>query len=303
MHKYLILNCDDFGQSQAANEAIIQLLEEGKVSSATIMPPAPAFHEAAKWTRKRGKDRVGLHLTFTSEFEGYRWSSLTGSPSLEDTDGFLHKTVRDFETLADPKSVKAEMITQFEAVKREGIAITHVDNHMGSLYGLAAGRSYLPLILWQCSRRKLPFRLFRYIYEQDPLIAGIPQIREKLAKIVLVADLLGVAVPDYLLSHPYQVQEGETYESFKKSMIGKLYELPEGISETFIHPAVDHAEMRNLIPSWEKRVWEYQLMLDQDFDYARQDAGVQLTSYLEVKRKMIRPRWGSLSRYRSARHS
>ena len=37
--KYLVINCDDFGQSPAMNEAIMTLLDEGKVSSATIMTP------------------------------------------------------------------------------------------------------------------------------------------------------------------------------------------------------------------------------------------------------------------------
>ena len=35
MPKYLIINCDDFGSSHAANEAIMTLLDEGAVTSAT----------------------------------------------------------------------------------------------------------------------------------------------------------------------------------------------------------------------------------------------------------------------------
>lgn len=40
MIRKLIINCDDFGQSPAMNQAIMHLLEEGKVSSATIMAVA-----------------------------------------------------------------------------------------------------------------------------------------------------------------------------------------------------------------------------------------------------------------------
>ena len=43
MERRLIINCDDFGQSKAMNEAIRHLLEENKVSSATIMTVAPAL--------------------------------------------------------------------------------------------------------------------------------------------------------------------------------------------------------------------------------------------------------------------
>lgn len=292
MNRYLIINCDDFGQSKAANRAIMHLLEEGKVSSATIMPPAPAFAEAAAWGRDRNVN-IGLHLTFTSEFSGYRWKSLTGLPSLHDKSGNMHMTVLDFERNADPKAVRAEMQAQFQAVKNAGLNITHVDNHMGSLYGIATGRSFLPQVLWQCSKRGLPFRLFRNVYEKDQFLASIPDVKEALVKVVALADMLGVGFPDYLLSHPYHVQEGETYESFKHSLIEKIYDLPEGVSETYIHPAVEDEEMNRLIPSWEKRVWEYKLMLDEDFSYALRDAGVILTDYSYVRSHLRKSRFTS----------
>ncbi|MNH81130.1 hypothetical protein D3C87_525260 [compost metagenome] len=297
MTRYLILNCDDFGQSEAANQAIIHLLEERKVSSATIMPPAPAFEQAAAWSRKMGKGLIGLHLTLTSEFECFRWGSLTGNSKLHDESGHMYRSVLEFEKNAYPKAVKAELLAQFRAVKEAGIEISHVDNHMGSLYGLETGRSYLPLVLWHCSRRGLPFRLFRHIYAKDSFLTRIPKAEETLARIVSVADLLGVPIPDYLLSHPYHIQEGETYEIFKKSLIEKIYDLPEGVSETYIHPAVEDGQMIHLIPSWAKRVWEYQLMLEDDFTYALKDAGVQLTDYHYVNQNLRRPRWGAVRRF------
>lgn len=290
MSKYLILNCDDFGQSKAMNAAIMHLLEEGKVSSATIMPPAPEFEEAAAWGRTKGKGKLGLHLTLTSEFAGLRWKSLTGGPSLHDEEGFMHRTVLDFETKAEPKDVKSEIQAQFQAVRNAGLNITHVDNHMGSLYGMETGRSYLPYVLWQCSRRGLPFRIFRKVDPNDQLLASIPNIEQTVAKVSALADTLGVAMPDYLLSHPFHVEEGETYDSFKKSLIDKIYNLPEGVCETYIHPGIDDAEMRRLIPSWEKRVWEYRLALDNDFSYALRDAGVILTDYRYVRKNLRRPR-------------
>ncbi|MNW03921.1 hypothetical protein D3C71_1999250 [compost metagenome] len=62
-----------------------------------------------------------------------------------------------------------------------------------------------------------------------------------------------------------------------------MYNLPEGISETYIHPAVDDEHMLQQVPDWEKRVWEYKLMLDDDFAYAIKDAGVILTDYSIVR--------------------
>ncbi|GAA3402440.1 polysaccharide deacetylase family protein [Paenibacillus hodogayensis] len=284
MNKLLILNCDDFGQSRAANKAIFHLLEERKVSSATIMTPAPGFQEAAEWCRSRPDIPIGLHLTLTSEFSGLRWKSLTGRSSLHDESGFMHRTVADFEQYALSRDVHAEIRAQFQAADRAGLRIGHVDNHMGSLYGLATGRSHLPYVLLQCSRRGLPFRIFRRIDPHDAFLASIPGAEQMLAPVVALADTLGVGIPDYLLSHPFHIQENETYATFKQSLIDKLYALPEGICETYIHPADQDSELEKLIPSWQKRVWEYRLMLDVDFAYALRDAGVKLIHYGEVPR-------------------
>jgi chitin disaccharide deacetylase len=290
MSKYLILNCDDFGQSRAANAAIIHLLEEGKVSSATIMPPAPAFEEAAAWGRSKGSGKLGLHLTLTSEFTALRWKSLSGRNSLHDETGFMHKTVLEFEKKAKSQDVKAEIAAQFQAIREAGLNITHVDNHMGSLYGMETGRSHLPYVLWQCSRRGLPFRIFRKVDPNDKLLAAVPDIEKTVTKVSALADTLGVGMPDYLLSHPFHVEAGETYDSFKKTLIQKIYNLPEGVCETYFHPGIDDVEMRRMIPSWEKRVWEFRLALDEDFAYALRDAGVILTDYRYIRDNLKRSR-------------
>jgi predicted glycoside hydrolase/deacetylase ChbG (UPF0249 family) len=291
--KHLIINCDDFGQSPPMNQAIMHLLEERKVSSATIMAPAPGFEEAAEWSRRRGQSNIGLHLTLTSEFDALRWKSLTGHPSLHDESGYMHKTVEAFERNADTAAVMKELSAQYDAVKRFGISITHADNHMGSLYGTATGRSHIPQVLKQCAKWRVPFRLFRKVHPEDPLLSSIPGVERIVAKASSLAGVLGVAIPDYLLSHPFGIEEGETYEQFKESMIAKMYTLPEGISETYIHPAVEDSEMLAQVPHWEKRVWEYRLLLEDDFAYAIKDAGVLLTDYDYIRKHGRASRVGS----------
>jgi predicted glycoside hydrolase/deacetylase ChbG (UPF0249 family) len=291
--KYLIINCDDFGQSPPMNQAIMHLLEERKVSSATIMAPAPGFEEAAEWSRRRGQSNIGLHLTLTSEFDALRWKSLTGHPSLHDESGYMHKTVEAFERNADTAAVMKELSAQYDAVKRFGISITHADNHMGSLYGTATGRSHIPQVLKQCVKWRVPFRLFRKVHPEDPLLSSIPGVERIVAKASSLAGVLGVAIPDYLLSHPFGIEEGETYEQFKESMIAKMYTLPEGISETYIHPAVEDSEMLAQVPHWEKRVWEYRLLLEDDFAYTIKDAGVLLTDYDYIRKHGRASRVGS----------
>ncbi|MFC5471033.1 polysaccharide deacetylase family protein [Cohnella suwonensis] len=293
-NKHLIINCDDFGQSAPMNAAIMHLLEEKRVSSATIMAPAPGFEEAAAWCKRRGQTNVGLHLTLTSEFDAVRWSSLTGDPSLHDESGHMHKTVEQFERHADSAAVVKELLAQREKTLNAGISLSHADNHMGSLYGTATGRTHIPQALRLCSKWKLPFRLFRKVHPSDPLLAGIPGVEGIVAKASSLAGVMGVAIPDYLLSHSFHVEEGESYDRFKAMMVAKLYDLPEGISETYIHPAIEDARLSAEVPHWEKRVWEYRLMLDDDFAYALRDAGVNLTNYDYVRKHGKRSRAGSV---------
>ncbi|MEK4488252.1 polysaccharide deacetylase family protein [Paenibacillus sp. FSL L8-0493] len=283
MNKKLIINCDDFGQSPPMNQAIKHLLEEEKVSSATIMAVAPGFEEAAAWCSRRQQRNVGLHLTMTSEFEALRWGSLTGEVSLHDESGHQYRTVKEFELGAQTKAVLKEIDAQYERVKQSGIVISHVDNHMGSLYGMETGRSLLPQTLWKISRWGLPSRFFRYIHAEDPLLASLKNIERPVALGAGLADTFGVPIPDYLLSHPFGVEEGETYESFKRSIIAKLYSLPDGVSETYIHPGIDDPWMQANIPHWSKRVWEYKLPFDDDFTYALCDAKVEMTNYRYVQ--------------------
>ncbi|MEK4463656.1 polysaccharide deacetylase family protein [Paenibacillus sp. FSL E2-0190] len=296
MNKKLIINCDDFGQSPPMNQAIKHLLEEEKVSSATIMAVAPGFEEAAAWCIRRQQRNVGLHLTMTSEFEALRWASLTGETSLHDESGHQYRTVKEFEQGAQTKAVLKEIDAQYERVKQSGIVISHVDNHMGSLYGMETGRSLLPQTLWKISRWGLPSRFFRYIHAEDPLLASLKNIERPVALGAGLADTFGVPIPDYLLSHPFGVEEGETYESFKRSIIAKLYSLPDGVSETYIHPGIDDPWMQENIPHWSKRVWEYKLPFDDDFTYALSDAKVELTNYRYVQEHLKRPRLRSAGR-------
>lgn len=76
--KLLIVNADDFGMCHAENTAITQLLQERAVSSATVMIPCSWAKEAVAWSVANPEFDVGVHLTFTSEWNGYKWGRSPG---------------------------------------------------------------------------------------------------------------------------------------------------------------------------------------------------------------------------------
>ena len=90
--RYLIINADDFGMCLSHNEATFELFESGGITSASVMVPSSWAKHAIRWCQKHKEYSVGVHLTFTSEWGGYRWGPVAscGTDSLRDTEGYFY---------------------------------------------------------------------------------------------------------------------------------------------------------------------------------------------------------------------
>ncbi len=62
--KYVIVNADDFGQSEGVNRGVIHAHEHGIVTSASLLVRHPAAAAAAAYAREHPELGVGLHLDF-----------------------------------------------------------------------------------------------------------------------------------------------------------------------------------------------------------------------------------------------
>lgn len=260
--RLLIINADDYGMCHSANVGIQLLLAEGAISSATIMMPCPWAKEAAQWAAARPDVDVGIHLTFTSEWDTYRWGPVTRRqtvPSLLTDEGYFPRDGRTVETRAQATEVYAEIVGQIRLARRMGLHPTHLDNHMGSLYGLETGRDFLSLVLGVCAENGLPFRLPRHI----PASLQLPSAARRIHKArVREADSLGVVIPDHLIQLPFSLRPGETYGAFRESVADALCSLQAGVSELYIHPAVITDELMAIHHEWLKRGMELQVFRD-----------------------------------------
>jgi len=112
--RQLIVNADDFGQTDGINAGIVECHRAGIVTSASLMVRWPAAHAAAEYARHAPALSVGLHLDL-------------GEWAWVDDDWFPIYQVVDPEDFA---AVRREIERQFEAFRclvwREP---THIDSH------------------------------------------------------------------------------------------------------------------------------------------------------------------------------
>ncbi|MFD1954730.1 polysaccharide deacetylase family protein [Paenibacillus thailandensis] len=284
--RLLIVNADDFGLCHSVNSAVFELLEDGVVSSASLMMPCGWAAEAAAWCAARPEADVGVHLTFTSEWDRFRWGPVNRAgqaSSLTDRFGYFPKDNVSVEENADPAEMKAEACAQIEMALRLGVRPSHADNHMGSVYGLATGRHFLPVIFEVCAAYGLPFRLPRYVTADDGQAA--PKELAALAlQLAQLAEAHGVVVLDYLVTLPFQKQENESYESFREQMKRLIRGLRPGVTELYVHPSRVTDELKAFHGSPEKRGWEAQVFRDAEVRETLEAEGIKLIGWRELQR-------------------
>jgi predicted glycoside hydrolase/deacetylase ChbG (UPF0249 family) len=96
--RILIVNADDFGQSQGVNRGIIEAHERGIVTSASLMVRWPAAPAAADYARSRPQLGVGLHIDFGEwALRDGEWVSLYETVTLTNGDDVQREVERQLD--------------------------------------------------------------------------------------------------------------------------------------------------------------------------------------------------------------
>ena len=291
MDKYVIINADDFGMCHSANLGVFDLFEKGGITSATIMTPCCWAKEAGVWAAKHPEYAVGVHLTFTSEWGNYRWSPVAqgDTSSLRDKEGFMYYESDEFEANADLEQIEKEIRAQVERFRSFGVEPSHLDNHMGSLYGIESGRfEVLNLTLDMAGEYGLPFRFpgtfVPEMFKNDTLDVKIDTqlIAMVFDKVLQYAKVKGVAMPDYLIPGEWNGPQNDSYENFKEYIYELYRSFPNGITETYIHPALESEELKGISGAWHRRVWEHKLFSDPQTLQHIKACGIELINYRDL---------------------
>ena len=128
----LIINADDLGISTTVNQAILESMASGLVTSASMMANMPGFEDAVALIhgRRELKGRIGMHLNLT---EGRPLSRpILDCPVFCDDSGcFIFNRRSHLFNLSrqEKAAVYEELETQLQRVLAAGIQPTHLDSH------------------------------------------------------------------------------------------------------------------------------------------------------------------------------
>jgi chitin disaccharide deacetylase len=123
----VIVNADDLGMNRQVNDAIFDLMDRGRISSATILANAPEVADAAARIRHFPHCSFGAHLNLT-EFEPL----VAGEAArhLVDDTGRLSRALE--HAVPTPTRLRAaydEFCAQLDRLAALGVPVGHFDSH------------------------------------------------------------------------------------------------------------------------------------------------------------------------------
>jgi predicted glycoside hydrolase/deacetylase ChbG (UPF0249 family) len=277
--RVVILHADDIGMCQSSLAAYADLVDFGSISSASLMVTCPWFPETASFCRdhRSGKIDMGVHLTFTSEWNGYRWRPVSPqdpASGMTDESGYFYTNSEAVQKHADPAAVQVEAEAQVELALASGIDVTHVDNHMGTVFHPRFLAAYVQVAL----QHHVPPLLLRMDEAALQEWGMEPEVAAQLARQLRRLDRQGVPLLDYL--HVMPLDEPDNRLEQVKRVLDAL---PAGITCLNIHPAQDTAELRAIAPDWRGRVADYRAFASETLRAHVRASGIQLIGWRDLR--------------------
>lgn len=272
--KRLIVTGDDFGLSAPVNEAIEAAHRRGILTAACLMVGAPEATDAVARARRLPNLGVGLHLVVT---RGRPLLPPETVPDLVDAEGRLDSNLvragfRYFFLPRVRRQLAAEIRAQFEAFRRTGLALDHVNahNHMHvhpTVLGLvlAIGRDY------GLAAVRLPF---------EPAAGGCLAVRLGRAFLGLWITLMRRRLAAAGIRHnDFVFGIGDCGRMDRERLLSLLSRLPDGVSEIFTHPAA--GRWPGIEPEAARFRFEEELeaLLDSGVRSAVEASGAELTTF------------------------
>ena len=127
----VVINADDFGINEDVTCEIEKMIDDGCISSTTIMANGQCLNEVKQFAALHPEISFGIHFCL-SEFRSITNSEVLKSFGIVNEDGdFVHKQIfrkKHFDkTLL--QAIKEELLAQIDIIKGLNVPISHADSH------------------------------------------------------------------------------------------------------------------------------------------------------------------------------
>jgi predicted glycoside hydrolase/deacetylase ChbG (UPF0249 family) len=272
--RYVIIHADDAGMSHSVNRATIDAMEQGIVSSASIMVPCPWFKEIAAYAKAHPEKDFGIHLTLNSEWDNYRWGPVAGRdkvPSLVDKEGYLWDGVAQVAVNAKAEEVETELRAQVQRALDFGVPVTHLDTHMGAV---VSRPDLVEVYVKLGVEFKVPVFFLR------DLGGAVPdeRIRARGLEMLKVLDEHKLPVLDQMT----QLYTNGTFEDKKAQYLKAIADTQPGVHYVILHCGYDNDELQAITTSSQLRDTDRRIFTDPDFIEQVKKTGVEIVTWKQV---------------------
>jgi predicted glycoside hydrolase/deacetylase ChbG (UPF0249 family) len=282
--RVVIPHADDLGMCHAANQAFRLIADQNVVRTGSVMVPAPAFDEIANYGRARASEvDLGVHITLNCEWDVHRWGPIsTRDPAsgLIDDEGGMWRDNASLYAHMDAHAAAAEIRAQVVRALTEGIDVTHIDTHMGSVLHPALAPAYLAL----AQEFRLPALIVR---ASGPALArmGVPsEAASMIQGAVEEAERSGGMPVFDSMADLYSPPKGNRIEDYE----AKLRGLPPGLTHLVYHPALPGKEIESIADDWPTRTGDFEAFSHPRLKQALEGSGVFVLEYRTLRDEMRR---------------
>ena len=292
--KVLILHVDDVGMSYDSNEGAINAIMNGVATSCSVMMPCSWVPSFIHYLKQHPKIDAGLHLTLTSEWNGYRWGPLAGKPAvpgLVDNEGNLWPSVEDVVKHATAAEVYTEIKAQLDRARSMGFEPTHLDSHMGTLFASPAFmQQYVKLGIENHIPVMMPgghdILIAKQMHSSDETIQQMRMTGKTLWEAGLpVLDDLHNESYDWIIPDSVKTDDKKLQRFKTQKYIAAIKTLKPGVTMMIMHCTATTEVFRHISDSGPVRRGDMLTMIDPAFKKALHDEHIILVTWRELMKR------------------
>jgi len=299
--RYLIINADDFGMSNGVTEGILRAWRDGVVTSTSAMVNIEGAPERIAAVHKAYPDLpIGLHLNTTT---GCPVLPPEQVPTLVNENGCFHNRLTVFRQLPSISlaELRAELYAQAELLLSLGVQFDHIDYHH---HLMVIHSPFYPLVSEMAQKYQVPVR--QPVPER---FFGQIKVRGKSGNGAVVQDVVKFAAEDpiavtrmvsVVMPGTYKRQAAHLQAEGVKTtnwLVNALYnkpsvdnfisvlrQLPPGVSEIIMHPAILDDQLWELGGNYiEQRAGELEMLTDPQVKEALEEYHIMPVDFSFVK--------------------